>query len=484
MALLPLPTAKYSIDNFDFVGLVQQHTTIIRKGSRSRTYTDFERYAFDRVEGALLHSFLDSLSYLAATKLCETLGFVILFGPKAKLADASEADMHGAGQAGYDALTNGRESLLAVLDDLRSNRASQTMRHKSDFGALYEWLRLSPFDEEVEPIRSILREYIFEHYPIPHGFEILGRSCERRSIFTVGAACKELGVERKRIGRYLVDTKTAKRNASIDGITLTRSLDHNDISQIAAEMNGRVTTKEAQDILQVSQRTLLDLCSLGVVQQELDALDQRPKYSRAMLDLLLSSLTKMASKRIPSPISTVGISDAARRLRCRTAEIVSLALMNELKTVTGDVRARGLAGLAVSVEEVRSALPSWVMSGITKTEARSILRVSDQTINYLIEEGYLLTERMLNPNSRQSLVAITSDSIDAFLRDYETMGHLARRFRRQPGPFALQLEAKGVHPLETPPGVSWIIERRGLEGRLAKLGIHARHQTTNHEVVV
>lgn len=83
--------------------------------------------------------------------------------------------MHQAGEAGFEALQSGEDGLQDVLHSLRSDISKMTMRQKSDFGAFYEWLRLSKFHEDVEPIRRIVRDYVFEHYPVTEGFEILGR---------------------------------------------------------------------------------------------------------------------------------------------------------------------------------------------------------------------------------------------------------------------------------------------------------------------
>ena len=480
MPLLTIPPEKYTIHNYDFIGQVERNWLLVSRSSEDgayRTSSDLERYIVDRLEGVECNGFLDQMPMFIATRLCEVLGFVMLFGPASKLADATDEDLHRAGQAGFDALRAGKESLLEVLHSLRSEISTSTMRQRSDLGAFYEWLRLSSFPEEMEPIRSIVRDYIFEHYPVPDGYEILGRPCAQRTVYTVEAACKALGIERKRISRYLVGDGAAERNETAEGISLKRAIDHKDVAKISEEMRGRVTSSEALEMLNIKHRTLQDLCELGLVEQEIDNLDQRPKYDRAKLQAVLSALVTKLTNESADAANLLLVADVARRLRCKSAEILALILAGKLKTVSGDVSRTGLAGIKVHIDQVRYALPNWELPGITRTDASTTLRVTYQTINYLIDQGLLRAARMRNPRSRQYITGICDGSIDTFLGRYDTLGLMARRYKRPAGPFGCHLEAKGVCPIETPHGISWYYRRRGLEARLRKIGITCPSET-------
>ncbi len=80
--------------------------------------------------------------------------------------------------------------------------------------------------------------------------------------------------------------------------------------------------------------------------------------------------------------------------------------------------------------------------------------------------------RAVNPKSGQFLNAVCVESLKNFRKQFVTLGELANRYRRVPGPLSSQLEAKGVCPIEIPRGVSWYFDRWGLARRLKKLGIH------------
>jgi len=113
------------------------------------------------------------------------------------------------------------------------------------------------------------------------------------------------------------------------------------------------------------------------------------------------------------------------------------------------------------------------MMGITKGDATRSLRVTYPTINYLVAEGLLTTEYVRNPKSRQFVHAVPDESIARFQAKYETLGQLAKRYRRASGPLGCHLEAKDICPIETPIGISWIYERKGLARRLLKIGLSA-----------
>lgn len=161
----------------------------------------------------------------------------------------------------------------------------------------------------------------------------------------------------------------------------------------------------------------------------------------------------------------------SRRVRCPSAQIVRLILEDRLPTVWRDEDIVGLAAFKVNLPELRSALPPLEMHGITKGEASRVLRVTYPTINYLISEGLLASVHVRNPKSRQFVYAVLDDSIARFQDAFETLGQLAYRYRRASGPLSCHLEAKGVCPIKTPPGISWFYERKGLRRRLQKTGL-------------
>ena len=174
----------------------------------------------------------------------------------------------------------------------------------------------------------------------------------------------------------------------------------------------------------------------------------------------------------------VPILDAARRVRCPSGDIIGFILDGRLQSLGHDAQGSGLSGFQICLGELRALLTLPDLPGRPKGETSRLLRVTYPTVNHLISEGLLTTERARNPRSRQFIDAVTFDSITAFEKSYVTLGQLAQHYKRASGPLGCHLEAKGVCPIETPATISWIYERRGLMRRLDAIGLKAK---TDHQ---
>ncbi len=473
--LIALSPEKYTILNYHFLGQIEQHWSTVAAHANAndhRPTTALEHYILERLEGQTAHVFLDDMPMFIATRLCEVLGFVTLFGPDRKISSASDDELSQAGQSGFEALQSGEDGLYAAMDRLVSPLALKTIHHQADFGALFEWLRSSTLGPEFDPLKDKIRAYFFRTYPFREGDRVLGAPCPASSKFTIHKAWKTLGIQRKRMNRILIAQGIARKDNKRDEIQLNDGIGPKDIERISEQMAARLNSVQAQELLSVSSNTLKQLREQGILKPIIDEMDQRPKYARQDIEQFISQLSKQVIDNLcPPDNDATTLIDACRKLRCPCSEIIQLILDRKLKTLWRDKRVTGLAGFKISLTELRHALPPLEMKGTTKGEAARLLRVSYPTINYLIAEGLLTSIRARNPKSRQFLDAVCNDSLGAFQAEYETLGHLAKRYSRPSGPFGCHLEAQDICPIETPKGISWIFKRRGLEARLRKSGI-------------
>ncbi|WP_298258229.1 hypothetical protein [uncultured Litoreibacter sp.] len=472
--MISLEPEKHTIRNYDFCRVIERHWKTIQKEAqldRFRRFTSLEAYILARLEGQKQNQFLDDMPLHIAARLCELLGFVLEFGPDRKITSASEDGLSTGGQIGFDALKQGETGLYAALDTLVSPNGLRTVRHRSDLGALFEWLRLSRVGPEFDTLKTLVREYIFRTYPCGEGDVVLGKKCSTPSRYSIHGAWKSLGIQRARMNRFLIAEGVAQKNDGESEIRLHDGLSAQDLSRLSEQISNRLTVAEASNVLNVSTDFLILLRKSGIVEPVIDALDQIPKYEKHALESLLEGLASSVTVTAVGAGEMVPIIEAARRIRCPATHIVQLVLDGALGHVARDANVAGLAGFRVRLQDVRAALPPLEMDGVTKGEAATTLRVTYQTINYLIEEGLLRSQRVRNPRSRQFLDAISSESLTEFQRNYETLGQLARRFRRASGPLGCHLEARGICPFETPQGISWYYARNGLDYRLKKAGL-------------
>lgn len=475
MPLMMIPSEKYTILNYDFAGQVEKHWTMIERTAQApqtRPATDFENYVLQRLEGRKMNAFLDAMPMFIATRLCEMLGFVLINGPDRKISDGSDDDFTQAGQAGFEALGAGERGLYEALDTLVTPMALRTVRHQSDLGAFFEWLRTSTTKAEFETLKDKVRSYIFRTYPFRKGDMVLGKLCPVETTFTIHGAWQSLGIQRKRMNRYLVEEGLARRDDGAEAVRLNDKLSSDAVVEISERMSNRLNSFEARDVLNISAEMLQQLRDAEILSPVTDALDQIPKYERRDLETLLDRLWSRC--RLSKPAEDLAtIIDAARRVRCRASDITAYILDGTLRAVWCEDRALGIAGFLINLDELRLALPTFVMPGITKGEASRLLRVTYPTINYFVSEGLLDVAYVRNPKSRQFVHAVSHESIAAFQDRFETLGQLANCYRRASGPLGCHLEAKGICPIETPSGISWLYERKGLRRRLQKAGLTA-----------
>ncbi|MEO9825325.1 MAG: TniQ family protein [Paracoccaceae bacterium] len=474
--IITLPHERYTIHNYDFAGQVERHWDLITGAASEcahQSATDLEAYVMSRLMGKPCNPFLDAMPMHIATRLSEVLGFVLLFGPKRLISSATEPELAEAGQAGFDALQAGEEGLCKALESLVAPEALRTVHHKSDLGALFEWLRTSALGEAFEPLKDIVRDFIFCNYPIQEGQTVLGKACTSREKYTVHTAWQTLGMQRNRMNRVLLSGGQAQLDDEDKSIRLKEALDAKDVAQIAAQMEGRLTAQQASARLAVSTEVLQQFKERSILTPIIDALDLIPKYERADIGQLLARLSHRVTVRGASHAKLVPIVEASQRVRCPSADIVSFILDGHLQTIGHDSAKDGLSGFRICIGELRSLLPVPELPGLPKGDAARALRVTYPTIKHLVDLGLLTEERAMNPKSRQPITVITFESITAFSAKYVTLGELAKEYRRAAGPLGCHLEAKGICPIETPPKVSWYYERHGLRMRLDAIGLKA-----------
>jgi hypothetical protein len=197
--LITLPAEQYTIQNYDFLGQIGKHWGIIEDGAARAVKlpkTDLEGYLVGRLRGRRIAPFLDSLPLYIATRLCEMLGFVVQFGPERQVSDAGETELSQAGEAGFRALRHSEQDLYVALDGLVSPVSRRTVRHQSDFGALFEWFRNASLGPEFEALKDKIRDYIFRTYPFRAGDVVMGKACTSPAVFSINGACRELKMER------------------------------------------------------------------------------------------------------------------------------------------------------------------------------------------------------------------------------------------------------------------------------------------------
>lgn len=476
-ALISLPQSKYTIHNYDFIGQIEKHYSLLEEAwahPAGRRASAFEQYVFARLCGKNTGSFLDSFPISISTRLCEVLGFVLAFGPDRALRQATEDELSKAGQVGFEALSKDESGLYEALRSLVTPTSLQTVRHQSDMGAFFEWLRLSKFGPDFERLKDLVREFIFRTYPCQPGDKVLGKVCEEQRIHTIASAWSTVGIQRKRMNRFLLDEGLATVSQA-NVVTLNEPLTSEQVSGIKEKLNTSLDAVDACKHLGVSLDFLKGLKRADILVPKSDGLNEIPKYDAQAVQGFLDQLFRRARAEPVGEHDLVPISEAAPRARTDSSHILALILDRRLQAYFGAGRLRRVDDLLVSLSELKSVIVRPEMEGLTKGQVAQALRVTYRTVTWLTDRGLLETKLVLNPRTRQRVNAVQKTSLKAFSQTHVTLGQLAHRYQRHAGPFGRHLETKGVWPMAAPEGVSWIYERARTQSRLKRLGYLSGH---------
>ena len=120
----------------------------------------------------------------------------------------------------------------------------------------------------------------------------------------------------------------------------------------------------------------------------------------------------------------------------------------------------GLGGLLVDLEEMLDLFEAEPLHGYTKQELKRLLRVNDPTVTYLVNRGFIQSEKTRHPRSRRPMSIVPEASYTAFLDRFVTFGILALQIGTQAKHVSSKLEKLKIDPIKLAPRFSKIYERR------------------------
>jgi hypothetical protein len=178
----------------------------ITKMQAKREPSPLQTYVMNRFAGISGPSWLDKQSIEQAVRSTEMLGIILAHGQKANLRNLSDDDLDLAGRVGFAVTSEGAESIRACFADMKNAYIGVNRLWGPQFvlGRLYQWLEFKRSSKDPGPIRDLLRDFIFDHFPLPAGKSILGGTLDRRRLYTVMLLAKETDVHPKTLKHFLI----------------------------------------------------------------------------------------------------------------------------------------------------------------------------------------------------------------------------------------------------------------------------------------
>ncbi|WP_035100885.1 TniQ family protein [Devosia sp. LC5] len=175
-------------DQLDRINILAENTSM-------RPATKLEHYLTNRLAGHRAGlEWLDTLPFGLAAKVCEMLGVVLAFDSRRNLQTLPEDDWARAGDAGFAVCSGGVVSVRRCLEQLQHASPGKRSLHSRmrAFGQFYEWLAYS--DADLEPVRAIVRDHIFETTAVSPGVAILGQTRNKAAVHSLQSARNSYGV--------------------------------------------------------------------------------------------------------------------------------------------------------------------------------------------------------------------------------------------------------------------------------------------------
>lgn len=141
--------------------------------------SQLETYLLARIKDGAGEEWIGGLPFPVAAHTSEKLGALVLLGPGESRDLITGGEWYRAGSIGFSILKDGPDALCDGLKELQRAVPLDAALYRTRHRLFFDWLRYRDDDPDVDIIRDLVREVIFQNYPIAEGAIVLGKACPR-----------------------------------------------------------------------------------------------------------------------------------------------------------------------------------------------------------------------------------------------------------------------------------------------------------------
>lgn len=409
-------------DRDDLTTFISANLKLIREQALKEDTSSapqLDRYLRDRIFQRGGKDFINSLNEHIVFELSGYLGHFI----SAQSLSDWQSEVTDQREWGFALASKGRAEIERVFAEVIDQTRPTARLLEQFFGPLIRWLRRNEAKPAYDVVVTMFQQIAEKNIPLGPEMKFI-RPVEKRHLFCVNSAHAEYGLTKKRI----------KALISAHGLTTRPHLSDSSIyfdaesaRQIFEIANGTLTSKEAANILGMSENVLLATVKAEILQRS-EAREKGRDYLRINNSDLHEFQTKIIEKaeiftedspewRAPSEIAKAGVS---------VPDIIELI-------ICGNVQARIKPGseglfkrLRVHGNEVRQHLHKTEESKnnpfLPFKKGNALLGASAATLNELIKCGFVKEK----PGSRgkTAIRFIEKSSIFDFKKQYISLADL------------------------------------------------------------
>lgn len=390
---------------------------------------ELERYLTDRIQNGPGQSWLDRLPFHIAAQTCEMLGALLTLGPRVKRAELRDAQWAAAGTAALSILRGGPEALRQKLKEIQDSHPVGEKLYRSHYGVFFDWLRSRDDDRDFDVVRDVVRDFIFEHFPVTRGSIVLGKPCPEQQVHSLSTAKHVFGIPHHRLGHKLATMGMAKADAQNRYYTLTRYIPTALLNDIVAEIGMRLSAKEAAALLGVETVVLARLASHGLIPKQSEYGKRSTNYRREDLDEFLERFRAFA-KPADATKDLIDISTAARRRGVTIASLTEFILERRIPLYFEGAHAENFRAFRVHPGSLNGIYRRAQEPVASSWSVARLLKISRPTVYCLRQAGFLA------PPTKRKSVSIRGGkyscrkSLEEFQAAYVSLNELAERSGR------------------------------------------------------
>lgn len=441
--------------------VVQDLEHLADTGER-RDPSKLERYLFARLQKApVAPSWLDDMPFYAAGRICEVVGAIALYGARLGMPDMTSTQWYDAGDAGFEIMSGGRESLLSFLVRARAQakRSKRGCGRRAGLGRLYNWLNQTK-DPAYKPVRDAVRRHLIEISPLGRGDAVFDAPVENRQVHSIRSAARETGVHPKRLRKLLYAAGFLQESDLPLADNQVRIPAH-EVQEFLDKVANSMTLRAAAWYLNASRLQVSLLVRSGFIRPLVGYENGTTDYAipKSELDRFLSRLLA-AQKDLGYQPGFESIPDAARSACCSAAEIVEMILNGRLTTIGRQPGLLGYESVRVDVQETRLLVRRAHHGGLSLRQVEQRMNCSTRAVKALVDHGHLESAIARNPVNRCPQRVVYPAALARFQNEFISLHSLAKERGLHFLVLKESLEKVGVQPAFDPDEVFATLYRR------------------------
>lgn len=432
----------FGTHQFDFaksiMPLLSRLAFLVAEQPRRRA-TDFESYIGGRIEKRG-ETWLDTLGFSVALRLCEIVGVIIRRGRDAVYADLSSEELRLSGNAGYQILRDGVAAFRAFLSTLQDadNRHARDGAN-TDFGVLYSWCNAIG-DPDIDQVLDVMHEHIVETTPVGAGQRVMGRVVKERKVHSVYTASREYKIDKAVLRAQLaVLGVISDDGAAYHHHLLFPAAPHH---SLLMQLSRAVSAKDGMKRINCDRQVWPVLADRGFIKPLYEQAAAAQVFDPVALDAFVESLTSRAHAAASEKL--LPISRAAKRAQVSQADIVDFIVSGKLTTIGQLPGQQGFGSIVVDPAEVLSLTAKPEIDGMVISKIAADLGVPHAGLVEMLDKQ-LPTEWRPYPKMRNQLQRVVDlDVYRTFKTRYISLRDVSRAAGLNGRQMHAQLKRKGI----------------------------------------